>query len=49
MSELLNDYFGTVFTVENQVNELSKVKNIFNQDNSHMLYSMDILHKKVYQ
>jgi len=34
MCNFLNEYFGSVFTSENSVNEL---KNVFNEDKSHML------------
>ena len=37
MCNLLNDYFGSVFTAENSLNELPEVKCFFNQDKSHML------------
>jgi endonuclease/exonuclease/phosphatase family metal-dependent hydrolase len=37
MCNLLNEYFGSVFTTENSVNELPEVKCFFNEDKSHML------------
>jgi len=37
MCNLLNEYFGSVFTSENSVNELPEVKCLFNEDKSHML------------
>jgi len=43
---LLNEYFGSVFTSENSVNELPEVKCFFNEDKSHML--SDKVHKKYY-
>ena len=40
MCNLLNDYFGSVFTSENSLNELPEVKCFFNQDKSRMLSNM---------
>ena len=37
MCNLLDEYFGSVFTSENSLNELPEVKCFFNQDKSHML------------
>jgi len=37
MCNLLNEYFGSVFTSENSVNELPEIKCFFNVDKSHML------------
>ena len=37
MSELLNDYFGSVFTTEVNTKELPEIKTLFNKDNSYML------------
>jgi len=36
MCEVLNSYFGSVFTSEN-VDDLSDVRNMFVEDNNHML------------
>ena len=45
MSELLIDYFGTVFTKENRVSELPEVENVYYQDDSHRLDNIDITQK----
>jgi len=37
MCNLFNEYFGSVFTSENSVNELPEVKCFFNEDKSHIL------------
>jgi len=42
MCNLLNEYFGSVFTSENSVNELPEVKCFFNEDKSHMLRDIEI-------
>jgi len=42
MCNLLNEYFGSVFTSENSVNELPEVKCLFNEDKSHMLRDIEI-------
>ena len=43
MCEILkNDYFGSVFTSEDLVNELPEARCNFNEDNDHMLSSIEI-------
>jgi len=42
MCELLNDYFGSVFTSENDANALPEVKNMFDKGRNHMLSSIEI-------
>jgi len=42
MCEILNDYFGSVFTSEDSMNELPEVRSNFNEDNDHMLSSIEI-------
>ena len=42
MCEILNDYFGSVFMSEDLVNELPEARCNFNEDNDHMLSSLEI-------
>ena len=42
MCEILNGYFGSVFTSEDLVNELREARYNFNEDNDHMLSSIEI-------
>jgi len=42
MCEILNDYFGSVFTCEDLVNELPETKCKFSKDNDHMLCNIEI-------
>ena len=42
MSELLNDYFGSVFTDENVGDKLPEVKYKFSEDNNHMLNTVPL-------
>lgn len=42
MYDLLNDYFGSVFTTENRLNDVLEVKCLFNEDKCHMLNSIEI-------
>ena len=37
MSNILNEFFSSVFTDENRLEELPEVKQKFNEDNNHML------------
>jgi len=39
--EILNDYFGSVFTSEDLVNELPETKCAFSKDNDHMLRKIE--------
>jgi len=41
--EILNDYFGSVFTSEDLVNELLETKCKFSTDNDHMLSNIEIM------
>jgi len=40
--QILNDYFGSVFTFEDLVNELPKTKCKFSEDNYHVLSNIEI-------
>jgi len=42
MCEILNSYFGSVFTSENVNNDLLEVRNMFVEDNNHMLNNIVI-------
>ena len=42
MCEILNDYFGSVFTSENDDNEWPEVRNMFVKDKNHMLRNIEI-------
>ncbi|MGE5822000.1 MAG: RNA-directed DNA polymerase [Nitrososphaerota archaeon] len=42
MCEVLNDYFGSVFTSETDVNALPEVNNMFDKDSNHMLNSIEL-------
>jgi len=42
MCEILNDYFGSVFTSENDDNEWPEVRNMFIKDKNHMLSNIEI-------
>jgi len=41
MCEILNSYFGSVFTSEN-VDDLPKVRNMFEEEKNHMLNNIEI-------
>jgi len=43
MCKILNDYFGSVFTSEDLVNELRDIKCKFSKDNDHMLSNIEIM------
>jgi len=51
MCEILNDYFGSVFTSADLVNELPEVRCNFNEDNDHILsgiaITQDIIRNKL--
>ena len=42
MSNILNDFFSSVFTDENRLEELPEVKQKFNEDNNHMLRTISL-------
>jgi len=42
MCEILNSYFGSVFTSKNVNNDLPEVRNTFVEDNNHMLNNIEI-------
>jgi len=44
MFEILNSYFRSVFTSENVNNDLLEVRNMFIEDNNHMLNNIEITH-----
>jgi len=44
MCELLNSYFGSVFTSEIVNNDLPEVRNMFVEDNNQMLNNIEITH-----
>ena len=42
MCEILNEYFGSVFTSEDDINALPEVKHIFDKDSNHMLSKIEL-------
>ena len=42
MSNILNEFFGSVFTDENILEQLPEVKRSFNEDNNHMLRTVSL-------
>ena len=42
MCEILNEYFGSVFTSENVINVMPKVKYMFDKDSNHMLKNIEL-------
>ena len=47
MCDLLNEYFGSVFTSEISINELPEVTSMFNEDYSHMLGNIEITQEAI--
>jgi len=47
MCEILNDYFGSIFTSEDLVNELPEVKFYFNEDRDHLPSGIEISQDKI--
>ena len=47
MCEMLNEYFGTVFTDESGVNELPEVNSKFPEDVNHMLRNVNFTKESI--